>query len=526
MLTGAPPADHAPLTPSPRRRVWPWAAGSILVTLAIIAATLVGHRLAAQHRLASEVAPAPTLPPLAVQAIARAPGQITQMTLDTGAHTLVAEVVTCVQPASATPQTPQYAACGSASVSTVSGVAFFDSATGALRKEYLAPSSAPQQAIALTDSGRGVTYLLADGGVTTYTDATGQQSSRYESAQVASAQAAVLDAPLGLIYTVDFAGHVTAMNAADGQVVATATVPLNAQLPPTELPQLMVDPSAGRVYLFASDHNQPEPLYAFDSANLTLLGSWRVPQALLLGPLDSATHTLYFSGDGDSAWRLDLAALASGADGQSVTPARDTALDGMIRFGFDHATGAALLDSNAGLALMATGATRPSAGLPLVRPLATYYDDASPWLLPVDSTAGLAYVAGDDNTILIVSLAQPTSHAAPNALTAAVIARAGMAALLPDTNQSPPFLSAQTFPLGTGSVSRQYFIHYSDLGWQGPYSGTASLGAVKAGATAGDYTMTFSVTWNQLFLRQHSWTVEVTPDGRTHLLADSGDAIP
>jgi hypothetical protein len=38
--------------------------------------------------------------------------------------------------------------------------------------------------------------------------------------------------------------------------------------------------------------------------------------------------------------------------------------------------------------------------------------------------------------------------------------------------------------------------------------------------------MTFSVAWNQLFLRQHSWTVEVTPDGRTHLLADSGDAIP
>jgi hypothetical protein len=525
MLTGAPPADRATLSPSPRRRVWPWAAGSILVTLAIIAATLVGHRLAAQHRLASEVAPASALPPLAVQAIARAPGQITQMTLDKGAHTLVAEVVACVQPTSATPTT-QYVGCGSASATSVSGVAFFDSASGALRKEYLSPSSAPQQAIALTDSGRGVTYLLADSGVTTYTDATGQQSGRYESAQVASAQAAALDAPLGLIYTLDSAGHLTAMNAGDGQVVATATVPLNAQLPPTELPQLVIDPSAGRVYIFARDHNQPEPLYIFDSAHLTLLGSWQVPQALLLGPLDSTTHTLYFSGDGDSAWRLDLSTLASGVAGQTVTPARDTALDGMIRFGFDHVTGAALLDSNAGLVLMATGATRPSAGLPLVRPPTTYYDDVSPWLLPVDSAAGLAYVAGDDNTILIVSLAQLTSHAAPNALTAEVIARAGMAALLPDTNQNPPFLSAQTFPLGAGQVARQYFIHYSDLGWQGPYSGTASLGAVKAGATAGDYTMTFSVAWNQLFLRQHSWTVEVTPDGRTHLLADSGDAIP
>ena len=38
--------------------------------------------------------------------------------------------------------------------------------------------------------------------------------------------------------------------------------------------------------------------------------------------------------------------------------------------------------------------------------------------------------------------------------------------------------------------------------------------------------MTFSVTWNQLFLRQHSWIVQITPDGRTHLLAESGDGIP
>ncbi|HEY7850121.1 MAG TPA: hypothetical protein VIC27_08655, partial [Ktedonobacterales bacterium] len=76
MLTGAPPSDRASLAPSPRRRVWPWAAGSILITLVVIAATLVGHRLAAQARLGGQIAPAPAMPPLAVVAIAHTPGQI------------------------------------------------------------------------------------------------------------------------------------------------------------------------------------------------------------------------------------------------------------------------------------------------------------------------------------------------------------------------------------------------------------------------------------------------------------------
>jgi len=520
MLTGAPPADRAPLTPSPRRRVWPWAAGSIFVTLAIIAATLVGHRLAAQHRLASEVAPAPALPPLAVQAIARAPGQITQMTLDKGAHTLVAQVVVVsCQP----PLTPYPTRCAPVGTPQV-GAAFYDSQSGALHDMYLAPSSDSGETYALTDTTHSLTYLLEPSGVTIFSDTTGKQVGKYASHLDSNLQSVAMDEQTGVIYTFDLAGDLSAYDAATGQRLAAASYSYG----PNE--QLLVDTGAHRIYTYFSGGDNPGTLGAYDAGDLSRLGEWQLAPipggAFTLGPLDSATHSLYFSGDGDSAWRLDLTTLASGADGQAVTPVRDTALDGMIRFGFDHATGAALLDSNAGVALMATGATRPSAGLMLVRPLATYYDDASPWLLPVDSAAGLAYVAGDDNTILIVSLAQPTSHAAPTALTAEVIARAGMASLLPDTNQSPHFLSAQTFPLGTGSVARQYFIHYSDQGWQGPYAGSASLGAVKAGGTAGDYTMTFSVAWNQLFLRQHSWTVEVTPDGRTHLLADSGDAIP
>ncbi|HET9111978.1 MAG TPA: hypothetical protein VFN78_14205, partial [Ktedonobacterales bacterium] len=92
MLTGAPPSDHVSATPSPRPRVWPWAAGSIIITLAVIVTTLVGHRFAAQERLASQVAPAPALPPLAVEAIIHAPGAVSSLALDAHTHTLVAQI--------------------------------------------------------------------------------------------------------------------------------------------------------------------------------------------------------------------------------------------------------------------------------------------------------------------------------------------------------------------------------------------------------------------------------------------------
>jgi hypothetical protein len=526
MLTGAPPSDRASLTPAPRRRVWPWAAGSILITLAVIAATLIGHRLAAQARLASQVAPAPAAPPLAVEAIAHASGQITRLTLDSHAHTLVAQVIGCRAAPPTTPQTPQATACDSADVVPVSGVAFFDAATGALRGEYLSPSSAPAQAIALTDTARGLTYLLNNGGVTVYADAAGKQTNRYDSQLVAMAQAAALDEQTGLMYTLDGKGNLGAFTAVDGQAVASATLPLISPLPPQATPQVFVDAAAGRVYVFASGHNEPEPLFAFNAANLTPLGSWRVAQDIQLGPLDPATHTLYLWEPGAIVSTLDLSALPAQSAGQSVNPQRDATLSDAIRFGFVQATGTTLRITSAGIQASAAGAAQPYAQIPLVRPLTTFYGDASPWLLPIDASAGLAYLPGDDNTILIVSLARPTSYATANAATAALIARAGMARLLPDTNQDPPFITAQTFPLSVGKVTRNYFIHYSDLGWKGPYAGTASIGGVTAGATPGDYTMTFTITWNQLFLRQHSWTVEVTPDGRTHLLADSGDAVP
>lgn len=507
MLTGDPSSDS--VTTSPRRRIWPWAAGSILIPLLIISATLVGHRLAAQARLAAEVAPAPTLPPIAVNAVVTAPGQITRMTLDARAQTLVVTFV-------------------NASSARLSGVAFYDSVTGARKGESAAPSDASGP-FALTDTTRGVTYLVGAGGVTVFDDATGQRARAYVNPSITSATAAGLDERLGIIYTFDPAsndtpsssGTLDAFSASDGATIASVRLPAISQLPPEQAPQIAVDGQTGRVYVFAGGHNQPEPLFAYNASDLTLLGSWHLQTDTQFGSLDATTGMLYFARLDGSGWRIASIAEPTTGAGQMLAPQEIPALSGATRFAMESVTGTLVRMDSAGVTISSSATTQPYAGLPLVR--APF---VSMEMLPIDGQRRLAYLPGDDNTLLIVSLARPASHAALNAITAALIARAGMARLLPDTNQKPPFLSASTFPLGVGSVPRQYFIHYSDLGWKGPYAGTASLGAAKAGGRPGDYIMTFSVTWNQLFLRQHSWTVEVTPDGRTHLLSDSGDAIP
>ena len=521
MLTGVPPTDHASTAPAPRRRVWPWAAGSILITLAIIITTLVGQRLALRARLASQVAPAPALPPLAVSAIMRTPGQITQLTLDQRAHTLVAQVQGSQCPAP-TPQQPQCDTGGA----PMDGVLFYDSQTGALRGQSITPTTSAGDMRVLVDATHGATYVVTPTAVTIFSDATGKQVGKYASAlgaHLPNARAIALDGELGLIYTVDGSGALSAFIAANGQLALTAPPPSGPLFYPVIGPELLVDANAGRIYLFNGDAMGPA-LLAYNASDLAPLGGWRLNgRQGELGPLDAATHTLYL---GTS--QINLARLPADGAGEVVyatQTVQDATLKGASHFGVDSKTGALALVNDAGIEALASDASQPYAQTPLT-PVVAPAPSTVPWLLPVDSSAGLAYLPGDNNTILIVSLAQPTSHAAPNALTAALIARAGIAKLLPDTNQSPAFVSAPMFPLGAGTVQRRFFIHYSDLGWKGPYPGTASIGDVKAGAAAGDYTMTFTVTWNQLFLHQHSWTLEVTPDGATHLRADVGDGLP
>ncbi|HEV8193801.1 MAG TPA: hypothetical protein VGP82_20300, partial [Ktedonobacterales bacterium] len=90
----------------------------------------------------------------------------------------------------------------------------------------------------------------------------------------------------------------------------------------------------------------------------------------------------------------------------------------------------------------------------------------------------------------------------------------------------------ESFPLAAGSPAQptsrpeQYWIHFSGRGWQGPYPGTASTSVASDPGHPGAYTVTFSISWQQLFTRQHMWVCLVAPDGAVELQSDQGDPVP
>jgi len=148
----------------------------------------------------------------------------------------------------------------------------------------------------------------------------------------------------------------------------------------------------------------------------------------------------------------------------------------------------------------------------------------------VDAHRGLLYLLAAHGSIVI--LRDGTSPAPLSGPTAALLARGALTMFIADPNQDPPFVSAETFPLAAGTPARpetrneQYWIHFSDLGWNGPHPGTASTSVASAPGQPGAYLVTFSISWLQTSQRQHTWVCLVTPNGAVRLQSSRGDDVP
>ena len=284
----------------------------------------------------------------------------------------------------------------------------------------------------------------------------------------------------------------------------------------------IVDTNLQRVYVLLDSGGQRPSLEGFRSRSLVPLGGAALPAGWSAGPRDDGSNTLYLFGKAGLVGAVDLGEIAfsTAQPYPTITPDPIAPLTGARALGWDPAqlTLVALYGDH--LTAYDAESLQPFAAAPV----AGAWDAQRP--LPVDTVRGVLYAPDASGAIVALSLARPRAIPAPDAATALVMARAGLGALLPNTNQTPPFLDAQTFPVTQTTLARNFAIHYSDLGWRGPYPGHASAKVVNVGAQPGDYTITFAVDWNQLFVHTHSWTVELLPDGRVKLLADTGDAIP
>jgi hypothetical protein len=257
-------------------------------------------------------------------------------------------------------------------------------------------------------------------------------------------------------------------------------------------------------------------LVAYDARTLAPAGQWPLPAGARLGPLDDTEHALYLFLPGGITSRLAVSVAPGGAT--TLTSSIATSLHGATVLGWNASAGHLYAADSAGLTVRDRASGQALSSLPIQVALPT---DAA---VPVDTARDLVYLPTAAGELVVahdLSARQPLSAA-----TALLLGRSAMARFLPDTNQDPPFVTPQSFPAGAGMRAQSYWIHFSDLGWQGPYSGSATSTVTRESSAPGAYAVTYTIAWNQLFARSHTWTCEVRPDGGVRLQSQSGDAVP
>ncbi|HLZ25220.1 MAG TPA: hypothetical protein VKQ30_24130 [Ktedonobacterales bacterium] len=489
---------------SDRGRTWPWAVGSIVVVVLVLGATLLGHTIVSgRHRSPVTVSP-PPLPPLDVVGATPAGTSAQLVALDANAGHLVALT------APGEPVCPPNAACPPAP--PLQSLTVLDGQTGAILAATPLTPSGTRSVLLLADPSRHLAYAVAPQSVDIYSTVTGKRTGGYVLPSVpwTRESGGILDPVHGELILVG-GTSIEAFDAATGHPLAVWQLP--ADTTRTEGPVL--DVAHGLLYLLTQSATSQPLLLALDTATLARTGQMALPGGARLGPLDAATQTLYIFGKSGTPCQFSV----SVAGGLALTP---TASAGSVcdagAVGWNPALGHVYLAAPAGI-LIRDAATHQSVA---ALPVRVAWPATAPLL--VDPSRGLLYLPDQRGMILIVrDGAVPVALSAGSAL---LLARAALARFLPDTNQDPPFVAPESFPAADGATSLSFWIHFADIGWRGPYAGTTATAVSAAPGRPGNYQVTFTLSWYQVFQRHHVWVCLVAPDGGVLLQSESGDTVP
>ncbi len=378
-------------------------------------------------------------------------------------------------------------------------------------------SAATDTLLLLDDPMRQRAYAISSSAITGFSTVNGALVGCVALAHDAPWSGGALDAATGRLYLVG-GGQVVTLDLATGNALNSAGLPITSGMPAPDGP--VFDAARRLLYIairprLVSDAPQ---LLALDAATLRQVSALALPVGARLGPVDVATGAIdIFGGDG-RGWQVH--------GGQTTTPtlSRAPMLDGALAVGMNPALRRLYVAGFTRTLALDMRNGRTLARLPLVARWPTYVP------LPADQARGLLYLPSDHGAIVIIR--DGAGNAGLTAPSAAILARAALAKLLPDTNQDPPFVAPDTFPLGAGTPAHpetralDFWIHFADRGWQGPYPGTASVAVRPDSAQPGGYIATFTITWQQLFERTHTWVCAVAPDGAVALRSETGDTIP
>jgi hypothetical protein len=494
-----------------RAAAWPWAAGSILAVALVIGGALAGHHIVAAARQNAALVSPPALAPVDVVAVTDPSMHIGLVTLDAAAGHLA--VLATTGPG-VWPQCPPVGSCPIAPAYDTFAV--LDGVSGRpLAETKLAGAPAASGArLLLMDAGRQAAYAVGSDAIQAFSTLSAAPGASYavpSQADWQGTRGGALESADGTLVLTD-GRHLLALDAATGRELARQALVLPPGTQATDGPRL--DAAQSRLYILARSQSA-STLLAYDARTLAPAGQWELLAGARLGPMDDTGHALYIFPPNGTVSRLSASTLAAGTTSlsSSVVPA----LDGADAFGWNAQLGHFYAAAET-LAVRDGTSGQTLATLPLRvagSPGAALQVDAARALVYLPTAAGEVVIAHDT-----------PDHQPLSAATALLLARAALARFLPDTNQDPPFVTPQSFPAGAGSRTQDYWIHFSDLGWQGPYAGSASSGVSPKSGHPGAFVVSLSIAWNQLFPRSHTWVCGVRADGSVQLQSQSGDAVP
>ncbi|HEY1387292.1 MAG TPA: hypothetical protein VGF38_02010 [Ktedonobacterales bacterium] len=483
------------------------------VVLTIIGSAAIAHALVERARQGQAVVAAPSLPALPVVAVA---------------HPEAGALLTAYDPATgnlatlASQREPFCPPIGACQPVRPNAFILVNGATGQpLARTPLTgdASAAAHTLLLLDDPARQRAYAISSGMMTSFSTENGALLGHIPLSPGSPWTGGALDAASGRLYLVGD-GQVVTLDVATGTVLNAARLPVASGTPAPDGP--VFDTARRRLYIairpkLASDAPR---LLALDAATLRQVSTLALPLGARLGPLDAKTGALdIFGGDG-RGWQLHTAANAPAL-------VRAPMLDGALAVGVNPALRHVYVAGFTQTLALDTRDGRMLARLPLTARWPTFAP------LPVDQARGLLYLPSDHGAVVIVrDSAGQAGSAGISSASAAILARAALAKLLPDTNQDPPFVAPDTFPLGAGAPAHpetralDFWIHFADRGWQGPYPGTSGVAVTPDDARPGGYIVTFTITWRQLFERTHTWVCAVAPSGAVALRSETGDTVP
>lgn len=510
---------NLPIAAQPSRgKTWPWAVGSVLAVMVVLAATLIGRQIAASHRAAGYLVAAPTQPTMSVSGATPADRALRLTALDPQSGDLLALTSAPLR------DCPPTIACAASPVPDA--LAVYDGTTGRqLASRGLVPNDPlTHAALLLVDGARGVAYVVVPPGE--QTGAVLYRLSPTTAGPMGEQTLSSTDFPtiLGgaLVPTTGNLAVVTdsqllLLNPTTGAILARQPLASAGVSPRIDGP--VVDAAGARIALVQRDGSGAS-LRVFAATTLQPLATRPLSNGARLGDFDPASGAFAFIGASGDVSTLSLNDVANAA----ATPQPIPGLTGARTVAWDAANNRIAVARASDVAIYDNQTGRVIAALPVT--VATS-DPAAPTSqgLFAASQGGRVYLRDTTGIILIARDTAATQRAGDPG-TALILARAAMAHFLPTPKQTPPFVAASSFPVGAGARSRDYYIDFGDRGWQAYPNGSiaSAVSATTRGHAA--YQVTFTVSWYQLFQHTRTWTCLVMADGSVRLSAESGDALP